>query len=325
MGACQEMWEYRVEAQKEIPGTQNFATVHNFGQTQNADHSWQQTTLNLSELCRNNPETRIKFVCKREGDNFEFNSCVTSVNALNRGFPITLNGNLSATYTFENVSVFTRPTFLDYLRSGWQISLVAAIDYTASNRDPSTPQSLHYQGDTPNQYEVALTNVGAILEPYDNDMAFPVFGFGGIPRHMNINAVSHCFALNGDPANPNIIGIQNIVSMYKQSLSQVGLGGPTLFAPLLLEFKKYVQSVMAMRTYPVLLLLTDGAIHDMPQTKDLVYDLSQMPCSIIIIGVGNADFSSMEELDGDGGRLRDSRGRPCQRDIVQFVIFNQAM
>ena len=66
---------------------------------------------------------------------------------------------------------------------------------------------------------MALTNVGAILEPYDNDMAFPVFGFGGIPRHMNINAVSHCFALNGDPANPNIIGIQNIVSMYKQSLS----------------------------------------------------------------------------------------------------------
>ena len=33
MGACQEMWDYRVEAQKEIPGTQNFGTVHSFGQT----------------------------------------------------------------------------------------------------------------------------------------------------------------------------------------------------------------------------------------------------------------------------------------------------
>ena len=163
--------------------------------------------------------------------------------------------------------------------------------------------------------------MGAILEPYDNDMAFPVFGFGGKPPGMN-SAVSHCFAINGDPANPNIIGIQNIVAMYKQSLNQVGLGGPTLFAPLLTEFKNYVQSVMAMRTYPVLLLLTDGAIHDMPKTKDLVYDLSHMPCSIIIIGVGNADFGSMEELDGDGGRLRNTRGQPCQRDIVQFVIFN---
>jgi len=31
------------------------------------------------------------------------------------------------------------PTFVDYLRSGWQISLVCAIDYTGSNGDPSTP------------------------------------------------------------------------------------------------------------------------------------------------------------------------------------------
>jgi hypothetical protein len=63
----------------------------------------------------------------------------------------------------------------------------------------------------------------------------------------------------------------------------------------------------------------------MGETKAAIVDLSSLPCSIIIIGVGNADFSSMDELDGDGGRLRDDRGRPCVRDIVQFVAFNQAM
>jgi hypothetical protein len=46
--------------------------------------------------------------------------------------------------------------------------------------------------------------------------------------------------------------------------------------------------------------LTDGAIHDMQQTIDIICDLSELPCSIIIVGVGRADFSSMEELDGDG-------------------------
>ena len=60
----------------------------------------------------------------------------------------------------------------------------------------------------------------------------------------------------------------------------------------------------------------------MPQTIDLVYELSELPCSIIIVGVGDADFSAMEELDGDGGRLRNSRGQECARDIVQFVEFN---
>ena len=61
----------------------------------------------------------------------------------------------------------------------------------------------------------------------------------------------------------------------------------------------------------------------MPMTIDLVCELSELPCSIIIVGVGNADFDSMEQLDGDGGRLRSSAGVPAARDIVQFVEFNQ--
>ena len=63
----------------------------------------------------------------------------------------------------------------------------------------------------------------------------------------------------------------------------------------------------------------------MPATIDLVCELSEMPCSIIIIGVGRADFSAMEELDGDGGRIRNSRGIAAARDIVQFVEFNQCV
>lgn len=43
--------------------------------------------------------------------------------------------------------------------------------------------------------------------------------------------------------------------------------------------------------------------------------------SIIIIGVGNADFSKMEYLDGDEGALKDKYGRKPLRDIVQFVKY----
>ena len=71
--------------------------------------------------------------------------------------------------------------------------------------------------------------------------------------------------------------------------------------------------------------MTDGQICDMTDTKAAIVDLSSLPCSIIIIGVGNADFSSMDELDGDGAMLRDDNGRPCVKDIVQFVAFNQAI
>ena len=78
-------------------------------------------------------------------------------------------------------------------------------------------------------------------------------------------------------------------------------------------------------SYQILILLTGGEINDMPQTKDELVKLSAYPCSVIIIGVGAANFSSMTELDGDDGLLCDSRDTPAERDIVQFVEFKEAM
>jgi hypothetical protein len=74
----------------------------------------------------------------------------------------------------------------------------------------------------------------------------------------------------------------------------------------------------------VLLILTDGAITDFKDTKDVIVSLSNLPCSIIIVGVGNAEFREMEALDGDDGVLRNSAGRPALRDTVQFVEFRKA-
>ena len=45
---------------------------------------------------------------------------------------------------------------------------------------------------------------------------------------------------------------------------------------------------------------------------------SDLPLSIIIVGVGNEDFSAMEALDSDDGLLRHG-GKVAARDIVQFV------
>ena len=59
----------------------------------------------------------------------------------------------------------------------------------------------------------------------------------------------------------------------------------------------------------------------MPQTIAEIVKASKLPTSIIIVGVGNADFSNMEQLDGDDGLLRDFAGNAASRDIVQFVRF----
>ena len=72
-----------------------------------------------------------------------------------------------------------------------------------------------------------------------------------------------------------------------------------------------------MKKYAVLLLLTDGSINDMEETKELIVELSKKACSIIIIGVGTADFTDMiDELDSPDGLLQDEKENQCVRDIV---------
>lgn len=73
----------------------------------------------------------------------------------------------------------------------------------------------------------------------------------------------------------------------------------------------------------MLLIITDGVITDLDETRHAIVNASKLPMSIIIVGVGGADFSAMEFLDGDGGSLRSPSGEMAIRDIVQFVPFRQ--
>lgn len=63
----------------------------------------------------------------------------------------------------------------------------------------------------------------------------------------------------------------------------------------------------------------------MRETKELIIQASKLPCSIIIVGVGNSDFDQMIELDGDQNLLKDHKNNFASRDIVQFVKFREAV
>lgn len=63
--------------------------------------------------------------------------------------------------------------------------------------------------------------------------------------------------------------------------------------------------------YHVMLIITDGEIHDMKETTDMIVELSKYPVSIIIVGVGDEDFEKMKYLDSDEKILRNSKGEPA--------------
>ncbi|KAM9772438.1 copine-8 isoform X1 [Syngnathus typhle] len=225
----------------------------------------------------------------------------------------------SGTVTLLSFLVDIEVTFLDYIKGGTQINFTVAIDFTASNGNPAQPTSLHYMSPYQlNAYAMALKAVGEIIQDYDSDKMFPALGFGAkLPPDGRI---SHEFALNGNPQNPYCAGIDGVMEAYYQSLKSVQLYGPTNFSPVVNHVARYAASVKDGSQYFVLLIITDGVISDMAQTKESIVNASCLPMSIIIVGVGPAEFDAMIELDGDEVRIS-SRGRYAERDIVQFVPF----
>ena len=59
--------------------------------------------------------------------------------------------------------------------------------------------------------------------------------------------------------------------------------------------------------YHMMVIITDGDIHDMKETTDLIVELSKYPVSIIIIGVGKEEFEKMRFLDSDDKILKNSK------------------
>ncbi|CAM9807249.1 unnamed protein product [Lampetra planeri] len=214
-------------------------------------------------------------------------------------------------------------SFLEYIMGGCQIQFTVAIDFTASNGDPQNSCSLHYiHPYQPNEYLKALVAVGEICQDYDSDKMFPAFGFGArIPPEFT---VSHDFPLNMDPDNPECAGIQGVVEAYQNCLPKLQLYGPTNIAPIIAKVAKVAaeEEITGQASqFFILLILTDGVVTDMGDTREAIVRASRLPMSIIIVGVGNADFTDMHMLDGDDGVLRSPRGEPTARDIVQFVPF----
>ncbi|KAK5876822.1 hypothetical protein CesoFtcFv8_026136 [Champsocephalus esox] len=291
---------------------------------------WQAFKIPVRALCNGDHDRTIKvevYDWDRDGSHDFIGEFSTSYRELSRGqsqFNVYEKGRKkkylnSGTVTLLSFLLDIEVTFLDYIKGGTQINFTVAIDFTASNGNPAQPTSLHYMSPYQlNAYAMALKAVGEIIQDYDSDKMFPALGFGAkLPPDGRI---SHEFALNGNPQNPYCTGIEGVVEAYYQSLKSVQLYGPTNFSPVINHVARYAASVKDGSQYFVLLIITDGVISDMAQTKESIVNASCLPMSIIIVGVGPAEFDAMVELDGDEIRIS-SRGRYAERDIVQFVPF----
>lgn len=213
-----------------------------------------------------------------------------------------------------------RPEFIDYLTGGCQISLAVAIDFTASNGDPRVPGTPHYfhtAGSKQwNDYEKAIFAVGSILAKYDSDNKFPVWGFGAKYN----DRVRHCFQCGTDV---EVEGVQGIMDAYRGVFrTPLRMSFPTKFTEVIRTAAGYAQHEQegareeGHLSYTILLILTAGNVEDIQETKKHLIAASKEPLSVVILGIGDTDFSGMEFLDDFDAE------HEAGRDITKFVEFN---
>ena len=298
---------------------------------------WKQFTIPVSTLCNGDYQRDLMFsVFDWDSDgqhdfigNFHTNldrlktgpgptNCYDCINEKKRKKKGSKYSNSGQVF-LQTISIVTVPSFLDFIQTGTQVNFTVAVDFTGSNGNPQDSRSLHYNDPTgrPNQYVTAIRAVGDIIQDYDYDKQFPALGFGAkVPPEWS---VSHEFFLNLSPSSPFCEGVEGILAAYYRSLQAVQLFGPTNFSPVINHVAKFAAAYQRDPTqYFVLLIITDGIITDLEATMVAIIKASSLPVSIIIVGVGDADFTEMNALDSDDRLLRHGN-LVATRDIVQFV------
>lgn len=241
----------------------------------------------------------------------------------------------SGTMTFESIEFGEGFSFTTFPLHGTDIAVVFAIDFTSSNGTPHEPDSLHKIVDVSkmgdfnslNHYQKAITSIGKILEVYDDNKEFGVYGYGA--QFGDDETMQFEYPLTGNENHPNVKGIEGVLKIYNKTLEHVKLGFPTNFAPIINRICKMAKlngiekrnDELVLKQYTILTIITDGDISDMKETIHALKKASELPISIIIIGVGDNDFTNMVQLDGDNIQMS-GKGKNM-RDIVQFVPLNK--
>ena len=217
-----------------------------------------------------------------------------------------------------NIEKFEKISLIKLKKNGLNIDLSIAIDFTSSNGYPQNSDSLHYIKDGfVNNYEKSIRACCDILSVFNKKDEYDVYGFGA---YVNDN-FSNCFTINYDK-NSKIKGVENVIKKYKNAVNTVGFSGGTYFAPIINFINGKINSSNKNLNYNILMIISDGEVHDIDDIIDSIIESSKLPLSIIIIGVGEDVTNDMKRLNGEDGKLVDTRGEGLEKDIVQYVHFN---
>lgn len=169
-------------------------------------------------------------------------------------------------------------------------NLILAVDFTKSNtwtgQRTYGGRCLHSLDSFPNPYQRAIQVVGTTLAPFDDDNIIPLWAFGDTTTgDSGVKVLGECN------------GFHEALTRYGQAASELQLSGPTSFAPVI---RRALDVVRETRGYHILVIIADGAISNARPngpTAAAIVEASEWPLSIVVVGVGDGPWDTMEHFD----------------------------
>jgi len=208
-------------------------------------------------------------------------------------------------------------TFVDYIIGGCELQLCIAVDFGKANGLPHSDTSLHYlRSDQMNAYETCISEVGKLMLKYNGDTKFATWGFGAKVGGKD----QDCFEIGYLREEAN--GVEEAIKGYRDVFTWgIEMGNNPIITDVIAnasahaEMHKMSAAARGKLSYTVLLILGDGIIDRVQETKEILLTASSSPLSIVLVGLRHTN-EDMRELDNF-----------CQhqpvRHITKFVEFGR--
>lgn len=212
-----------------------------------------------------------------------------------------------------------RLTFYGHLMQGLRFNFCCAIDFSSNNRPQRDPKSYHYSSHnqlTP--YEMVIQSIGGLVEQYSDDQICHGWGFSARINRQ----VCYSIPLCDENGKSELHSIHDLLNAYMAIFDKILFDKPILISPSTTAALNLVKGEKDPHRYLVFLIMISDDPTDLNQFTDLLYQNQYEPISLIIVGLGEGDFSKTEEAFKAGMPIYNSKGEEFDRDFVTFLKFN---